>query len=98
MCGSASSSVGSTSSFGIAPRNYAFVEERRFLDNRIGGYIVPEARNVTIIHNTTNITNYTVVDNRVINRGVPVERVETGDRQAGAAHARCHTRARPPPT
>ena len=63
-------------SFGIAPRNYAFVEERRFLDNRIGGYIVPEARNVTIIHNTTNITNYTVVDNRVINRGVPVERVE----------------------
>jgi hypothetical protein len=63
-------------SFGIAPRNYAFVEERRFLDSRIGGYIVPEARNVTIIHNTTNITNYTVVDNRVINQGVPVERVE----------------------
>ena len=63
-------------SFGIAPRNYAFVEERRFLDNRIGGYIVPEARNVTIIHNTTNITNYTVVDNRVINQGVPLERVE----------------------
>ncbi len=63
-------------SFGIAPRNYAFVDERRFLDTRIGGYIVPEARNVTIIHNTTNITNYTVVDNRVINHGVPVERVE----------------------
>ncbi|MEO7793891.1 MAG: DUF6600 domain-containing protein [Thermoanaerobaculia bacterium] len=62
--------------FGIAPRNYAFVEERRFLDTRIGGYIVPEARNVTIIHNTTNITNYTVVDNRVINHGVPIERVE----------------------
>jgi len=63
-------------SFGIAPRNFAFVEERRFLDNRIGNYIVPEARNVTIIHNTTNVTHYTVVDNRVINRGVPVERVE----------------------
>ena len=63
-------------SLGIAPRNYAFVDERRFLDPRIGGYIVPEARNVTIIHNTTNITNYTVVDNRVINQGVPLERVE----------------------
>lgn len=63
-------------SFGIAPRNYAFVEERRFLDSRIDGYIVPEARNVTIIHNTTNITNYTVVDNRVINQGVSVDRVE----------------------
>lgn len=63
-------------SLGIAPRNYAFVEERRFLDSRIGGYIVPEARNVTIIHNTTNITNYTVVDNRVINQGVALDRVE----------------------
>lgn len=63
-------------SLGIAPRNYAFVEERRFLDTRIGGYIVPEARNVTIIHNTTNITNYTVVDNRVINQGVALDRVE----------------------
>ena len=70
-------------SFGIAPRNYAFVEERRFLDSRIGGYIVPEARNVTIIHNTTNITNYTVVDNRVINQGVALDRVErVTDRRA----------------
>jgi hypothetical protein len=61
---------------GIAPRDYAFVEERRFLDSRIGGYIVPEARNVTIINNTTNITNYTVVNSRVINHGVPIERIE----------------------
>jgi hypothetical protein len=69
-------------SLGIAPRNYAFVEERRFLDTRIGGYIVPEARNITIIHNTTNITNYTVVNNQVINHGVPIERIEqaTGKR------------------
>lgn len=77
-------------SFGIAPRNYAFVDERRFLDTRIGGYIVPEARNVTIIHNTTNITNYTVVDNRVINRGVPVERVE---RVTGRKARRMHVAA-----
>jgi hypothetical protein len=63
-------------SVGIAPRNFAFVDERRFLDTRVSGYIVPEARNVTIIRNTTNITNYTVVNNQVINRGVPVDRVE----------------------
>jgi len=61
---------------GIAPRDYAFVEERRFLDSRIDGYIVPEARNVTIINNTTNITNYTVVNDRVINHGVPIEGIE----------------------
>lgn len=62
--------------FGIAPRDYAFVDERRFLDSRIGGYLEPEARNVTIINNTTNITNYTVINNRVINHGVPVDRIQ----------------------
>ena len=69
-------------SLGIAPRDYTFVEERRFLDPRIGGYIVPTARNITIINNTTNITNYTVINNRVINHGVPLERIEqaTGKR------------------
>jgi hypothetical protein len=61
---------------GIAPRDYAFVEERRFLDSRIGGYVVPTARNVTIINHTTNVTNYTVVNDRVINHGVPIERIE----------------------
>lgn len=63
-------------SLGIAPRDYAFVDERRFLDPRVGGYIVPEARNITIINNTTNITNYTVINNQVINHGVPIERIE----------------------
>ncbi|MGE5235438.1 MAG: DUF6600 domain-containing protein [Acidobacteriota bacterium] len=63
-------------SLGIAPHEYAFVEERRFLDSHINGYIVPEARNITIINNTTNITNYTVVNNRVINHGVPLDRIE----------------------
>jgi hypothetical protein len=63
-------------SLGIAPRDYAFVEERRFLDSRISGYIVPQARNITIIHDTKNITNYTVINNRVINQGVPIERIE----------------------
>lgn len=63
-------------SFGIAPRDYSFVEERRFLHSNVYGYIVPPARNISIINHTTNVTNYTVVDNRVINRGVPVERIE----------------------
>jgi len=63
-------------SFGIAPRSYAFVQERRFLDPHIENYFEPAARNITIINQTTNITNYTVIDNRVINHGVPVERIE----------------------
>src|SRR6185295_12040125 len=63
-------------SVGIAPRDYAFVEERRFLDPSIGRSFVPEARNVTIIHNTSNVTNYTVIDDRVINHGIALERIE----------------------
>jgi hypothetical protein len=63
-------------SFGIAPRDYSFVEERRFLHTNVHGYVLPPARNITIINHTTNVTNYTVVNNRVINRGVPVERIE----------------------
>lgn len=63
-------------SLGIRPDAYSFVRERSFLEPRISGYVVPTARNITIIHNTTNITNYTYVDNRVVNRGVDVGRIE----------------------
>jgi hypothetical protein len=67
---------------GIAPQHYTFVETRRFLDRRVGGYIVPTTRNATLLRSTRNTTHYTVVDNRVINQGVPIERVErvTGQR------------------
>ena len=61
---------------GIRPDRYSFVSERSFLEPRLSGYLVPTARNVTIIHATTNVTNYTSVDNRVINRGVDVRRIE----------------------
>jgi len=58
----------------IAPRAYAFVEERAFLAPRVA--IVPVERNVTIIHNTTNVTNYTVINNRIVNRSIDERHVE----------------------
>jgi Family of unknown function (DUF6600) len=61
---------------GIQPSAYSFVPERSFLEPRVSGYLIPTARNVTIIHTTTNITNYTYVNNRVVNRGVEVRRIE----------------------
>jgi hypothetical protein len=61
---------------GIRPDAYSFVPERSFLEPRLSGYLMPTARNVTIIHSTTNITNYTYTDNRVVNRGVEVRRIE----------------------
>ena len=67
---------------GIHPQSYIFIEERRFLDREAYRYAAPPARNVTIINNTTNITNITIIDNRVVNRGIELDRVEraTGKR------------------
>ncbi len=63
-------------SIGIRPDAYSFVPEHSFLEPRLSGYYYPTARNVTIINNTTNITNYTYIDNRVINQGIDTRRVE----------------------
>jgi len=83
-------------SIGIQPHHYRFVPERSFLEPRLSGYMVPTARNVTIIHNTTNITNYTYIDNRVINRGVDLGRIErvTGRRAQRLHVAQTNSRAR----
>jgi hypothetical protein len=69
-------------SVSLGPTHYCFVQERSFLASHLATYAEPQARNVTIINNTNNITNYTVVNNRVFNRGVEVQRVEqvTGQR------------------
>ncbi|HXO26936.1 MAG TPA: DUF6600 domain-containing protein, partial [Thermoanaerobaculia bacterium] len=60
----------------IAPAYYSFVSERAILEPRLATVIVAPERNVTIIKNTTNITNYTVVNNRVVNNGVSVQRIQ----------------------
>jgi hypothetical protein len=60
----------------IAPAYYSFVSERAILEPRLATVIVAPERNVTIIRNTTNITNYTVVNNRVVNNGVSVQRIQ----------------------
>jgi len=66
----------------IAASTYTFCEERVFLHPQIATVVVPPARNVTIINNTTNITNYTVVYNRIVNQSLSVQHVEqaTGQR------------------
>ena len=60
----------------IQPHAYTFVQERVFLERDPYRWAAPSARNVTIINNTTNITNYTVIEQRVVNRGIDVQRVE----------------------
>jgi hypothetical protein len=78
----------------IGAATYSFVEERVFLHPQIATVIVPQERNVTIINNTTNITNYTVVNNKVVNQSVSVQHIEnvTGQKvqryQVAAASAK----------
>jgi len=66
----------------LGPTRFCFVQERSFLRPNVATYVEGPARNVTIINNTTNITKYTVVNNRVVNQGIPVQRAEqvTGQR------------------
>jgi colicin import membrane protein len=60
----------------IRPDHYCFVQERVFLDHSIPRYAVPRSHNVTIINNTQNITNITVVQDRVVNRSLSLDHVE----------------------
>ncbi|HZF11836.1 MAG TPA: DUF6600 domain-containing protein [Thermoanaerobaculia bacterium] len=66
----------------IDPYAYSFVPERAFLRARVATVILPPARNVTFIRNTRDITRITVVNNRIVNQSLPVQRVEqvTGQR------------------
>jgi hypothetical protein len=59
---------------GIDPGWYSFVPERSFLAVNVGGFIVPQNRNVEIFRNTTNITNFRDVNGRVFNGGLSVQR------------------------
>ena len=60
----------------IQPFWWGFVEERDILDPRIGVRIAPVARNVTLARVTRNETNYAVVRNRVVVRGIDVAEIE----------------------
>jgi hypothetical protein len=63
-------------SVGIPPPAWVFVPETAILAPRIREEIVLPARNVTIIKTTQNVTNITVVNNRIVNVGLPPQRIE----------------------
>jgi len=60
----------------VQPAAYSFVEERYLVAPHIGSYIVPAERNVTIINQTRNVTNYQLANNRIVNRSLDVGEVE----------------------
>jgi hypothetical protein len=83
--------------FGIDPLAYTFVEERHLAEPVLVGHFVPPARNVTLVNVTRNVTNYTVVENRVVNRGVKVDEVERAAGH-GVPRARLAEAKEPAPT
>jgi hypothetical protein len=81
-------------SFNIDPLAYIFVEERYVTEPILVSHYVPPARNVTLVNVTRNVTNYTIVENRVVNRSVRVDEVE---RATGHAVPRARITEAPAP-
>ena len=64
----------------LQPSSWCFVNARYLVDPGLRAQIMPASRNVSLIQVTRNVTNYTYIDNRVINGGV---RIETINRAVG---------------
>jgi len=62
-------------SVSISPSWWCFANTRYLVDPQLRTRIVPVERNTTLIRVTQNVTNYTYIDNRVINNGVQVQKV-----------------------
>ncbi len=59
--------------YDIGPTNYNFVEVRTFGAPRLRTVLIEPRQNITIIHQTTNITKVTYVNNVVYNEGPQYE-------------------------
>jgi hypothetical protein len=59
----------------IGSSAWCFVEARHMVTPSVGVYIAPVTRNVTLIQNTVNVTNYVSVDNRVVNQSVRPDKI-----------------------
>jgi hypothetical protein len=60
----------------ISPSYYSFVPERAILEPRLSSAFVPFSRNAECFRGSSNITRLAVVDHRVFDQGVDVQRVE----------------------
>jgi hypothetical protein len=60
----------------LGPDEWHFVHERYVDDRDLHRYYEPRERNAVLVHDTTNVTNYTVVNRRIVNNSVDVREVE----------------------
>jgi len=59
----------------IQSGHWSFVATRYIVEPQVYRHVAPRARNTTYINVTRNVTNYTYIDNRVINNSVQVNKV-----------------------
>jgi len=71
----------SDSYYDIGPDQYCFVPIREFGAQRIESTLVPPERNVTIVNQTTNVTNITYNNTTVVNEGPNYEELRTQSRE-----------------
>jgi len=67
--------------YDIGPDQYSFVPTREFGAQRIESTIVPPERNVTIVNQTTNVTNITYNNMTVVNEGPNYDEMRTQSRE-----------------
>jgi hypothetical protein len=60
----------------VDPGAYCFTPVASFTEPRVARYIVPPVRNAVLIRNTVNVTNYRVVNNRILNDSIPTRTIE----------------------
>jgi hypothetical protein len=61
--------------YDIGPEQYAFVSDSDFGSEHVQRAVVPTERNVTIVNETTNVTNITYNNTTVINQGPDYEQL-----------------------
>src|SRR6266849_957515 len=67
--------------YDIGPDQYCFVATREFGAQRIESAVVPPERNMTIVNQTTNVTNITYNNTTVVNEGPNYDEVRTQSRE-----------------
>ena len=67
--------------YDIGPDQYAFVPNNEFGSRRIRRSVVPVERNVTIVIETTNVTNITYANTTIVNQGPNYEEMRTRSRR-----------------
>src|SRR5438067_3826361 len=71
----------SDSYYDVGPDQYCFVETKQFGAPQLENAVVPSERNVTIVNQTTNITNITYNNTTIVNQGPSYDEIRTQTRR-----------------